>query len=137
MERQASTFGKEERRIEESADAKLAEFCLVNLRQFFHKPKNIVVVGIDAQQVDPMGDLCGDVSVQEVQCAECDEEKRRAFQEFEYGNEHKSAGRLLGLSGGGHGEGETVPREKLRRYARREVFSYELSVLSEEGDGPG
>jgi hypothetical protein len=32
------------------------------------------------------------------------------------------------------GEGETVPRGEERRYARREVFSYRLSVLSEEGD---
>src|SRR3974377_465273 len=111
-EGQAGAFGEEERGVKESAGAEFAEPGLVDFGDPFHKPKQVVVVRVDAEKIDPVGNCRGEVPVQEMKRAESDEEKRGCFDEFVDGDQHETGGMLVRFSGPDHGVRVTVSRKK-------------------------
>ena len=69
---------------------------------------------VDAEEIDPMRDCCGEVSVQEVKCAESDKEKRGSFEKFVDGDQHEAWGMFVRLSGRDHGSGsDCITRGKM------------------------
>jgi len=71
-------------------------------------------VWVDAEEIDPMRDCCGEVSVQEVECAESDEEKCSSFEKFVDGDQHEAWRMFVSLSGRDHGSGsDCITREKM------------------------
>ena len=91
-EEQAGGFGEEETGIDEGADAESMEFVSVDVGEFFEEQVEVVIVGIDAEEVDPMLGFGDEVFVREHVNSDANGEKRESFEEFEGGDEHEAAG---------------------------------------------
>ena len=71
----------------------------VDVCEFFEEQMEVVIVRVDAEEVDPMLGFGDEVFVGEHVNGNTDGEKGEAFEKFEGGDEHEAA-RMFG--GGGH-----------------------------------
>ena len=98
-EEEASGFGEEKCRVDESADAEGVEFVGVDVGELFEEQVEVMIVRVDAEEVDPMLRFGDEIFVGEHVNGDADGEKSEAFEEFEGGDEHEAA-RMF--SSGGH-----------------------------------
>jgi hypothetical protein len=71
---------------------------VIHQRQLREKQLNVVTVGINLENVDPVLDHVIDVLVKKFERADAQGEQRQTFQEFEGGDETQTTGRISSLS---------------------------------------
>jgi len=98
-EEEADAFGEEECGVDEGAEAEGMEFVGVDVSEFFEEEMKVVIVRVDAEEVDPMLRFGDEVFVGEHVNGDADCEERESFEEFESGDEHEAAGMF---GSGGH-----------------------------------
>jgi len=67
------------------------EFVGVDIGEFFEEQVEVAIVGIDAEEIDPMLRFGDEIFVGEHVNGDADGEKREAFDEFEGGDEEEAA----------------------------------------------
>ena len=97
-EEKACGFGEEKRGVDEGADAEGMEFVSVDVGEFFEEQMEVVIVRVDAEEVDPMLGFGDEIFVGEHVNRDADCEKGEAFEKFEGGDEHEAA-RMFGRGG--------------------------------------
>lgn len=124
----AEAFGKSEASVEEGKGAELLEMVIIEDGGALEEMLDEDVAGIDADEVSPAREVCGDVFVEEVESADGDGEKEEGFGKFEGGNDEKATGgRRVGkhkdhftLRGGAARTGGTKEGLKVTRVIVRE-----------------
>jgi len=92
---QARALGQRESRIKESADAEFFEFAVIHIGETGEKVMDEEVAGVDAESIDPMEYVGGNILMQETERPHSNSEQNQALCKFEGGNKQKAA-RTLG-----------------------------------------
>lgn len=103
---EANALGKEESGVNKRPQTERTKFVGIHGGQFFEQEIQVVIVGIDAEEVRPMLGLHYQILVGEHMDGDAHGKKHKTFEKFEGGDEHQTA---RAFAGAGHWERHCGP----------------------------